>query len=94
MPHNWLCLKGLYVLFIVLFYLTLVFTIYQDVQIFRYPLISGSQMWMAVVFATLSNIGIALAFLTIAKILNALHKIKTAVAPCGCSTGNEVSSAN
>lgn len=88
-PHNWVCLKGLYVLFIVLFYIMLAFAIFQDVQIFRHPLITGSQMWLAVLMATLSNLGVAVGFLTIAKVLNVLRKIKKAVAPCACSTEAE-----
>lgn len=88
-PHNWLCLKGLAVLFLVLFYVTLAFTIFQDVQILRHPLITGSQMWLAVLLSTLSNLGIAIGFLTVAKVLIALRKIKQAVAPCGCSAKEE-----
>ncbi len=88
-PHNWLCLKGLSVLFLVLFYLTLVFAVYQDIQIFRHPLITGAQMWLAVVLGTLSNLGIAVAFLTVAKVLKAIGKIKCAVAPCGCDATKE-----
>lgn len=88
MPHNWLCLKGLCVLFIVLFYLTLVFAVYQDIQIIRHPLITGSQKVLALILGTLSNLGVAVALLTVAKICNALKKIKQAVAPCCCGQEN------
>jgi len=84
MPHNWLCLKGLYILFLVLFYLALAFVVFQDVQIARHPLISGKQMWLALALATIGNLGIAVGILTVAKILQALYKIKKAVAPCNC----------
>lgn len=89
LPHNWVCLKGLYVLFIVLFYVALFFTVYQDIQVARYPLLTGAQMWTAIAFGTLSNLAVAVGFLTLAKILKALAKIKHAVAPCGCENHTE-----
>jgi hypothetical protein len=87
-PHNWLCLKGLYVFFIVMFYLTLVVLLVQDWNVFHYPLWASKQeMWMQAVNTTLNNLAMAIAFLTIAKILKALRKIKKAVAPCCCEKG-------
>ena len=86
-PHNWLCLKGLYIFFIVLFYLTLVFALIQDYQIFTYPLLTGKAMWGEALRATISNLFIAIALLTVAKMLKALRKIKKAVAPCCCEKG-------
>ena len=83
-PHNWLCLKGLSVVFLVLFYIAFVYGIYQGVLIVRHPALTGKLMWMTLAFYVLSAWATALGFLTIAKILKALRKIKQAVAPCCC----------
>ena len=85
LPHNWLCLKGLYVLSVVLFYLALVFAIYRAEQILTFPMISGREMWTALAIVLAQILGAAVGFLTIAKILKALAKIKHAVAPCACT---------
>lgn len=85
-PHNWLCLKGLSIVFIVLFYLTLAHLIYQAISILTHPAFTGSTMWMILLGYTLSEAGVAIGFLTVAKILQALRKIKQAVAPCCCET--------
>ncbi len=66
-PHNWLCLKGLYVFFIVMFYLTLVFTVIQAYQVFAHPMITGKEMWMLVVNNLINNLSVAIGLLTIAK---------------------------
>lgn len=86
LPHNWLCLKGLYVVFIVLFYITLLFGVYMTWQIASYPLLSGKEMWTVLGGVLAQILGAALFLLTIAKILKALAKIKHAVAPCCCQT--------
>lgn len=84
LPHNWLCLKGLYFTFIALFYISLAFAIYMAVQFLTFPMISGKEMWMALGIVEVQILGMALGLLTIAKILKALAKIKHAVAPCCC----------
>ncbi|MBO7191230.1 MAG: hypothetical protein J6V32_03925 [Elusimicrobiaceae bacterium] len=86
-PHNWLCLKGLSIVFYVLFYITLAFLIYQDISIIFHPGLTGGLKWLALLGYTLQNAGVAIGFLTIAKVLHALRKIKQAVAPC-CCEGN------
>ena len=84
LPHNWLCLKGLYVLFVVLFYLAFAFAIYMAIQLSTYPMLSGRDFWVALGIVEAQVLGTALVLLTIAKILKALAKIKHAVAPCCC----------
>ena len=88
-PHNWLCLKGLSIIFVVLFYVAFVGGIWQTVQIIRHPAISGALMYKAIAFYLLNYWGIAIGFLTVAKILQTLRKIKQAVAPCCCEEHNE-----
>ena len=84
-PHNWLCLKGLSVLFLVLFYLALVYAVFQAYAIFPHPQLSGSEMWLAAAFYVASDLAAAVGFLTVAKVLKVLRKIKNAVAPCCCA---------
>lgn len=84
LPHNWLCLKGLYFVFVTLFYIALAFAIYMAVQILTFPMISGKEMWMALGVVLAQILGTALALLTVAKVLKTLAKIKHAVAPCCC----------
>lgn len=84
-PHNWLCLKGLSIIFLTLFYLAIVLCVYQMVAVIMHPGITGSLMWRALLQIAISNLGVALGFLTMAKILRVLRKIKQAVAPCCCS---------
>ena len=84
-PHNWLCLKGLSVLFVVLFYVTLAYAVFQAYAVLTYPMLTGSAKWLGAGFYFLTYVLYAFGFLTVAKILQALRKIKKAVAPCGCS---------
>ena len=84
LPHNWLCLKGLYVTFVVLFYIVFVFAIITAVEILNYPMLSGLEMWKVLGTVELRILGTALGLLTVAKILKSLAKIKNAVAPCCC----------
>lgn len=84
LPHNWLCLKGLSVLFLVAFYLCLAFAVYMAYQISSHPMITGTQMWAMLGFYVGQSLAAAVGCLTIAKILKALGKIKEAVAPCCC----------
>ncbi|MBR4592103.1 MAG: hypothetical protein IKO35_02735 [Elusimicrobiaceae bacterium] len=89
-PHNWLCLKGLSIVFLVLFYLTLIHTVYQTISIVTYPAWpNASTMWKVLTFYVLSELGVALGFLTLNKVLTALRKIKQAVAPCCCEGHTE-----
>lgn len=83
-PHNWVCLKGLHIFFTVMFYIALVYAVVQAIAVIRHPLITGAEMWAAVAFYVLSDLGAAVVFLTISKILGALRKIKKAVSPCCC----------
>ncbi len=84
-PHNWLCLKGLSVIFLVLFYLALAYAVFQAYALFTHPQLTGAEMWLAVAFYVASDLAAAIGFLTVAKILQAIRKIKKAVAPCACS---------
>ena len=83
-PHNWLCLRGLSFLFLGLFYLAFGFAIYQAIAIFAHPGLTGAEMWVTVAYYVLSDLAAAIGFLTLAKVLGALYKIKKAVAPCCC----------
>ncbi len=84
-PHNWLCLKGLSIIFLVLFYLALVYAVFQAYAIFTHPQLFGAEMWLAAGFYVASDLAAAIGFLTVAKVLKAIRKIKKAVAPCACS---------
>ena len=84
LPHNWLCLKGLYVTFIILFYVVFVFALFTAYQILSFPMLSGAEMWKALGIVEAQILGTALGLLTVAKILKAVAKIKHAVAPCCC----------
>ena len=84
LPHNWLCLKGLSVLFLVAFYVCLAFAIFMAFQISMHPMITGSDKLVALGFYVGQSLAAAVFCLTMAKILKALRKIKEAVAPCCC----------
>lgn len=90
-PHNWFCLKGLYYIFIVLFYLTLAYTLYWGTNILihvkDFP--NGYTFWFTFLQLLFTCCGTMLGLLTIAKILHAVRKIKKAVAPCCCDAHNE-----
>lgn len=92
-PHNWLCLKGLSIIFLVLFYFAVVYAVFQTVSIIAHPQIAGQQMWSALLYFVGSDLAAALGFLTISKIIKALHKIKKAVAPCCCAQEETVEEA-
>ncbi len=94
LPHNWLCLKGLSVLFLVCFYICLIFAVYMAIQITRHPMITGSEMWVALSFYVGQSLAAAVGCLTVAKVLKVLRKIKQAVAPCGCETAANEEKAN
>lgn len=88
-PHNWLCLKGLYWIFVALFYLTIAYTVYAIYQIGVSPMLAGADKTMMLLSVLINNLSIMLGFLTIAAILKALRKIKKAVAPCCCEAQKE-----
>ena len=75
--------------FLVLFYLTLCFTIAQIATIFIQSPIIDRQVWLMVVYYLCSDLLAAVAFLTVAKVLCVLRKIKEVVAPCKCITEEE-----
>ena len=68
-----------------LFYLTLCFTVIQIASIFVQAPIIDRQVWLMVVYYLCSDLLAAVAFLTVAKVLKVLRKIKKAVAPCCCA---------
>ena len=88
-PHNWLCLRGLAVIFLVLFYIAFVFGIYQATLVFMHPAFTGKVMWITAGLYLLGDWAAALGLLTVAKILKVLYKIEHAVAPCCCSGKTE-----
>ena len=85
-PHNWLCLKGLYVVFLVLFYLTVAYTIYGVCFMLFSPELTGQALWANLISFLINAFGVMIGFLTVAGILKALRKIVHAVAPCCCHT--------
>ena len=87
LPHNWLCLKGISISFIVLFYITLVLMIGYEILIYRTS-VHNVFMWYSMVVNAIAFLVTALSFLTVAKFATALRKIKKAVAPCCCEAGN------
>lgn len=88
-PHNWFCLKGLYWIFVTLFYLTVAVTIYWIYMLSTTPMLTGGAYWQSLVSLLLNSFGVMLLFLTVAGILKALRKIVHAVAPCCCHKDEE-----
>ena len=84
MPHNWLCLKGLYWVFITLFYLAVAYALYIAYLMIASPMLSGAAFWESFLSFIVNALSIMLGFLTVAKILKVLRKIDHAVAPCCC----------
>lgn len=85
-PHNWLCLKGLAIVFTVYFYAALVYVVLQAYYGLTSPAFTGQWYdWVNIVLFVLLGLLSAFSLLAVAKILQALRKIKKAVAPCGCS---------
>ena len=83
-PHNWLCLRGLYWVFITLFYLTLAVTLYWVYMLSTTPMLTGGAYWQSLLSMLINSLSMMLGFLTIAVILKVLRKIDHAVAPCCC----------
>ncbi len=89
-PHNWLCLKGLYWIFVALFYITLAYAIYIVCLMSTTPMLTGAAYWENLFNFLINALSIMLGFLTVAGVLKALRKIVHAVAPCCChSEGKE-----
>lgn len=84
MPHNWLCLKGLYCIFITLFYVVFAYTLYAIYAISTEPMLSGTAYWSYLLNVLLNMLGVMLSLLTVAAILKALRKIVTEMSPCHC----------
>ncbi len=88
-PHNWFCLKGLYWIFVALFYFTLIYTIYIVIWMSRSPMISRDVLWQTIINFLFNSLSVMLIMLTVAAVLKALRKIKAAVAPCCCETAKQ-----
>lgn len=88
-PHNWFCLKGLYWIFVALFYITVLYTIYIVYLMSTTPMLTGTAYWQSMFGFLVNSLSIMLGFLTVAAILKALRKIKKAVAPCCCEATKE-----
>lgn len=87
LPHNWLCLKSLYWIFVVLFYCTFAYTLYGAIYYIwqiRNPMVSQEELLAAVIPFAIMQFGALLGGWTMIIILRALRKIKKAVAPCCC----------
>ena len=95
LPHNWLCLKGLSITFLVLFYALLIlwliqfgFLLFQGIPAMRLAGASYKDIVVAL-WAQMPSIVmpviLMLFFLTLSKILKVLRKIVHAVAPCTCA---------
>lgn len=83
-PHNWLCLKGLYWVFVAFFYLAIVYTVYVAYMMIASPMLTGVAFWESFLSFLVNAISIMVGFLTVAAVLKALRKIVHAVAPCCC----------
>ena len=88
-PHNWFCLKGLYWIFVTLFYLTIAYAIYIVVLMSTTPMLTGAAYWENLFNFLINAFSIMLGFITVAKVLKAVAKIKKAVAPCCCEAHQE-----
>jgi len=92
-PHNWFCLKGLYWIFVVLFYIVLAFVLWNIGQMIYVaktnPAFTGALFWETFVSFSIQAASFLLGLLTVSVILKALHKIVHAVAPCCCQDKKE-----
>lgn len=88
-PHNWFCLKGIYWIFVTLFYLTIGYGIYGVTSLTNHPMLSGQVYYEALTGFLINVFSFMLIFITVAKIVLALAKIKQAVAPCCCHQTTE-----
>ena len=85
-PHNWLCLKGLYWVFVAFFYLAIVYTLYVAYMMITNPMLTGVAFWESFLSFLINAVSLMIGFLTVAAVLKALRKIVHAVAPCCCQT--------
>ena len=88
-PHNWFCLRGLYWIFVALFYVTLLYTLYIVYLMSTTPMLSGASYWQSLLGFLANALSLMLGFLTIAAILKGLRKIAKAVVPCCCEAKKE-----
>jgi hypothetical protein len=94
LPHNWLCLKGLSISFLVLFYILLIlwlvqvgFIVFSGIPALRLAGASSRDILVALwgqAPSLITPLVLMLVFLAMSKILKALRKIVHAVAPCQC----------
>ena len=88
-PHNWLCLKGLAILFLVFFYISGIYALYVIEEIIRnFNYIPRHMLTYLIQFA-MSLLLFSVFSLTVAKALKVLRKIKQAVVPCECAAKEE-----
>lgn len=88
-PHNWLCLKGLAILFLVFFYISGIYALYVIEEIIRNFNYIPREMLNYLIQFALSLLLFSAFSLTVAKVLKAIRKIKQAVAPCECAVKEE-----
>jgi len=85
-PHNWLCLKGLTIVFLILFYGSAALGLYWVEEIIRNFKYIPQDMLNYLIQSAVSLLFFSFFSLTMAKVLGALRKIKNAVAPCCCGS--------
>lgn len=97
LPHNWLCLKGLSITFLVFFYILLIvllvqlgFIAFSGIPAMRLAGASWGNilvvLWSQAVPSLLIPFVMMVVFLALSKALKALRKVVHAVAPCQCHT--------
>lgn len=94
LPHNWLCLKGLSITFLVLFYILLIlwlvqvgFIVFSGIPALRLAGATSKDILVALwgqAPSLITPLILMLVFLSMSKILKVLRKIVHAVAPCTC----------
>jgi hypothetical protein len=93
-PHNWLCLKSLYWVFIALFYLTLVSAVYFLISAMLVPAgvfeNAGQNKWFFILNTVTPILLGTIMSLTIAKMIKVLRFMKQALTPCACEAEHEV----
>lgn len=93
-PHNWLCLKSLYWVFIALFYLTLVSAVYFLISAMLVPAgvfeNAGQNKWFFILNTVTPILLGTIMSLTIAKMIKVLRFMKQALTPCACEEEHEV----
>ena len=64
--------------------MSIVYTLYVAYMMIASPMLTGAAFWENFLSFMVNALSIMIGFLTVAKILKALHKIVHAVAPCCC----------